>query len=240
MIKVALVGYGKMGKLVEQKINNTNGMECVGVLDPKIPELQGSLSDMGPIDAIIDFSHPDNLKVVGTYAENHPVALVFATTGYSEEQIDYIKKLSTKNPVVYTANCSLGVTVLAKVLGEIGKVLSDTFDIEIIEKHHNQKLDSPSGTAKMLVDAVDPEKEFTRVYGREGNGKREKEIGIHAIRGGNIVGEHTVIFAGEDEILEFSHIANSKQIFANGAVRAAKYAVSQSPGLYNMNNVLFE
>ncbi|MDD4584025.1 MAG: 4-hydroxy-tetrahydrodipicolinate reductase [Eubacteriales bacterium] len=239
MIKVALVGTGKMGELIRQKIEDTDGIYFVGAMDPMNPEADHSLTQLGSFDVIIDFSHPDNLKSIGAYAEKHRVPLVIATTGFSNDQILYIKKLAENMPVVYTANCSLGITVLTKVLEEIGQVLSQDFDIEIIEKHHNKKLDAPSGTAKMLAAAVDPHKEYAQNFGRSGNGKREKEIGIHAVRGGNIVGEHTVIFAGEDEILELTHKAGSKQIFANGALKAARFAVNQPPGLYDMNDVLF-
>ena len=240
MLRVALVGYGKMGRQVEQKIRETPGIELVGIVDPKAPEQANTLNELeGSFDVIIDFSHPDNLDMIGHYAEDHPAALVVATTGYSESQIDFIKRLAGKVPIVFTANFSLGITVMARVLEQMGSALSDSFDIELIEKHHNQKLDSPSGTAKMLVNAVDPGKTFFRTFGREGNGKRQKEIGIHAIRGGNIVGEHTVLFAGEDEILEITHKATSKQVFANGAVRAAQFVAGQTPGLYDMNDVLF-
>jgi 4-hydroxy-tetrahydrodipicolinate reductase len=242
MIKTVVSGYGKMGCLVEQKLNITEGMECIGIFDPLStdPEVAAHPKDLSPMDVIIDFSHPDNIFTLGEYAKEHGVALVIATTGHTGEQKSYIEKLSAHVSVVYTANCSLGVTVLAKVLRDISSVLSDSFDIEIIEKHHNLKLDSPSGTAKMLAEAVDPEGQFEKTYGRHGDGRRGREVGIHAVRGGNIVGEHTVIFAGEDEVLEFTHKAGSKQIFVNGAVRAAQFAVKHRSGLYDMNDVLFK
>lgn len=242
MIRVMVSGYGKMGSLVKQKLETTDGMECAGVLDPALKDPEKAAArpeELTPFDVIVDFSHPDNLPIIGEYAKKNQVALVIATTGFSDDQICYIETLSQCIPVVYTANCSLGVTVLAKVLSEVAAVLADTFDIEVVEKHHNLKLDSPSGTAKMLVNAMDPEGEFARVYGRSGNGRRGREIGIHALRGGSIVGEHTVLFAGEDEVLEFTHKATSKQIFANGAVKAARFVAGQAPGLYTMNDVLF-
>lgn len=243
MIRTVVSGYGKMGNLVKQKLKITEGMEYVGIIDPlsedpKVAALRPG--DYSSVDVIIDFSHPDNIHMLGEYAKEHGVALVIATTGHTKEQVNYIEKLSHYVPVVYTANCSLGVTVLAKVLRDVSRVLSDTFDIEIVERHHNLKLDSPSGTAKMLARAVDSEDQFEKVYGRHGDGKRGNEIGIHAIRGGNIVGEHTVIFAGEDEILEFTHRAGSKQIFVNGAVKAAQFVIKHKAGLYDMDDVLFE
>lgn len=242
MIRAVVSGYGKMGSLVKQKIEAAEGMECAGVLDPASADADIAAcrpEDLEPFDVIVDFSHPDNLPVIGAYAKRYQAALVIATTGFTADQIRYIEKLSESVPVVYTANCSLGVTVLAKILQEISPALSEAFDIEIIEKHHSLKLDSPSGTAKMLAKAADPEDRFEKVYGRQGNRKRGREIGIHAVRGGSIVGEHTVIFAGEDEILELTHIAGSKQIFANGAVRAIRFIAGREPGLYDMNDVLF-
>lgn len=142
-------------------------------------------------------------------------------------------------PVVYTSNFSLGITIFQQILKQITPVLRDAFDIEMIEKHHNRKLDAPSGTAKMLLAAIEEGKEYKKVYGREGFGKRGEEIGIHSIRAGSIAGEHTVLFAGEDEILEITHRAGSNRIFANGAVLAALFAAGQKPGLYNMSDVLF-
>ena len=128
---------------------------------------------------------------------------------------------------------------MKRILAEITPILEDSFDMEVIEKHHNKKLDSPSGTAKMLVSALNGEGKYEEVHGREGNRKRGKEIGIHAVRGGTIAGEHDVIFAGEDEILEIKHTAGSKKIFAAGAVKAARFTQTAAPGLYNMEDVLF-
>ncbi|MBR0598942.1 4-hydroxy-tetrahydrodipicolinate reductase [Sinanaerobacter chloroacetimidivorans] len=236
-MKIAIVGYGKMGKLIKKTIEESKDMECVGVASP---EESKDLTDLpSDFDAIIDFSHPDNLSGILSYVEKNPKAVVIATTGFTEEQIRSIEALSQKVPVVYTANFSLGVTVFQQVLKQITPILRDTFDIEIIEKHHRLKLDAPSGTAKMLLSAIDENNEREKVYGREGNSKRKEEIGIHSIRGGTIVGEHTVLFTGDDEVFEITHQAHSKQIFANGAVVAAKFAVKQEPGLYDMNDVLF-
>lgn len=238
-IRIAVVGSGRMGTLVKQRVEQTEGAICIGVVDTENPACAQSLSDLDEIDVIIDFSHPDNLQLICAYVEEHPTPLVVATTGYDDAQIGRIRSLGARMPVVFTANCSLGVTVLARVLKQVSEALSETFDIEIIEKHHNQKLDAPSGTAKLLVDAMDPEHSFERVYGRNGFGRRGKEIGIQAVRAGNLAGEHTVIFAAEDEVLEFTHKAGSRQIFAIGAVKAACYAATAKTGLYDMETVLF-
>ncbi len=236
-MKIALVGYGKTGQTVKRTIDETEGMECVGVVSSK------SLKDLSEIkekiDVIVDFSHPSNLEMIMEYAEKNLTALVIGTTGYKEEQISAIKAMAQKVPVVYTSNFSLGITIFQQVLKQITPVLRDSFDIELIEKHHRMKVDAPSGTAKMLLASLEEGKEYPKVYGREGLGKRGEEIGVHVVRGGTIPGEHTVIFAGEDEIFEITHRAGSNRIFAAGAVLAAQFAAGKSPGLYDMKDVLF-
>ncbi len=219
-MKTGLVGFGKTGQMTKQVIDETDGLECVGVVSSKYLK---DLSEMteNP-DVIIDFSHPSNLEMIRRYAEANPAALVLGTTGYGPEHLEVIKALAEKVPVVYTANFSLGVTVFQQILKQIAPVLRDTFDAEMVEKHHRRKLDAPSGTAKMLLAAMD-----------DGN------TAVHSVRAGTIAGEHTVIFAGEDEVLEITHRAGSNRIFANGAVLAAQFAAGREPGLYNMNDVLF-
>lgn len=237
-IKAGIVGYGKMGRLVKETIDETEEIECAGVVSS---EYYGELSEIPDrLDVIIDFSNPSALEMIRRYAEKNETALVLATTGYEEEQVRAVRDLSEKVPVVYTANFSLGITIFQQILRQIAPVLQDAFDIEIIEKHHRLKLDAPSGTAKLLLAALEEGKKYQKIYGREGLGKRGGEIGVHSVRGGTIAGEHTVLFAGEDEILEITHQAHSKQIFATGAVLAAKYAAKQRPGLYDMNDVLFK
>lgn len=246
VVNAALIGYGKMGKMLKTTIDESEGIIFAGAIGPEEGAVENldiiceNLYGKGEnIDVIIDFSYPGNLEIVSEFALSHNIPLVIATTGHTAEQIEKIKDLSKKLPVVYTANFSLGITVLNKVLKDITPILKDSFDIEIIEKHHNQKVDSPSGTAKMLLSTVNCNEEFNCIYGRYGMKKREKEICVHTIRGGTIAGEHTVLFAGEDEILEFSHVANSRKIFALGAVKAAKYIINKPVGLYNMDQVLF-
>lgn len=240
MIKVGLIGFGAMGRQVLERVEEAYDMECVGIVSSSAWGTALSLEEQGELmDVVVDFSHPDNLEMIADYAERHPLPLVLATTGYSEEQVALVRRLAERMPVVYAANCSLGVTVMARIVAEVSRVLGGEFDIEIIEKHHHKKLDAPSGTAKLLADAADPDGEYARTYGRSGFSKRQKEIGIHAVRGGNITGEHTVLFAGGDEVLEITHRAGSKQIYANGALRAARFVVGQKPGLYAMDDVLF-
>lgn len=236
-MKIGLVGYGKTGQKVRHTVDETPGMECCGIVSSKYQKDLSSFSEKP--DVIIDFSHPSNLEMIREYTEQNTAALVLGTTGYSPEQIRVIEALSEKFPVVYTANFSLGITVFRQILKQITPVLRDAFDIELIEKHHRRKLDAPSGTAKMLLAVLEEGKGYDKVYGREGMGKRGEEIGIHSVRGGTIAGEHTVLFAGDDEILEITHRAGSNQIFAAGAVLAAQFAAGRKPGLYDMNDVLF-
>lgn len=235
-MKVALVGYGAMGQLVEKKLvaggHSVVGIVSLGMLDDLV-QIQEAF------DVIIDFSHPSYLEMILDYVKKNNTPLVVATTGYTQEQIDAILACAKEHPVVYTANFSLGITVFEEVLKQITPILEDSFDIEVIEKHHNKKVDAPSGTAKMLVQAMNEDKRYAEVNGRVGMSKRGKEIGIHAIRGGTIVGEHSVIFAGEDEVFEIKHEAHSKNIFVNGAIKAALFIVGKDAGLYNMNDVLF-
>ncbi|MCQ2579623.1 MAG: 4-hydroxy-tetrahydrodipicolinate reductase [Treponemataceae bacterium] len=193
-----------------------------------------------PFDLIIDFSAPVCLDMTLSYATKNKKALVLATTGYTEEDKLKIMEASKIVPIVYTANFSLGVTVMKRVVKEMSEILKNDFDMEIIEKHHNRKVDAPSGTALALLESIDPNNEFKHVFGRSGSCKREtKEIGVAAIRGGNICGEHSVIFAGGDEVLEVKHEAYSRGIFAKGAVKAAEYVLGKAPSIYTMEDVLF-
>lgn len=235
-MKVAILGGGAMGNVLAQMTEEKEGFELAGVIEP----LKGQTPDeLKEIDVIIDFSDPANLEMLDGYCRNHSCPAVIATTGYEEQQIKQIEKLAESVPVVFSANYSLGINVMKRVISEITPILEDSFDIEIIEKHHNKKLDAPSGTAKMLLAAADEENDYEHVFGRDGNRKRGKEIGVHAVRGGTIAGEHTVIYAGNDEILEIKHTAGSKKIFAAGALKAAEFAASAQAGLYNMEDVLF-
>lgn len=236
-MKIALVGYGTMNRLVANKIENTPGIECVGAVDVGMyPNLDAIETDF---DVIIDFSYPGNLDMIEDYVRKTHKPVVIASTGFDDEQIERIHALGNYAPVVFTGNFSLGICVFEQILKLITPILKDTFDMEVIEKHHNKKIDAPSGTAKMLVNALNYENDYEVIYGRSGMKKRGKEIGVNALRGGTIVGEHTVVFAGEDEILEITHEAHSKLIFVNGSIKAATFVVDKEYGVYDMNAVLF-
>ena len=195
-------------------------------------------------DVVIDFSNPASLDSMLDFCLTNNTPVIICTTGYSAEQVDKIKDASKKIPVFYSGNMSLGVNLLIELAKQATKVLGNDFDIEIIEKHHNQKVDAPSGTALMIADGISEEleKEPQYVYDRHSyRRKREKnEIGIHAVRGGTIVGEHDVIFAGHDEVVTISHQSQSKELFATGAINAALFIVGKPAGMYNMSMMLSE
>ena len=193
-------------------------------------------------DVIIDFSSPVGVQERLEYAKTHNLGIVLASTGFSAEDLKVIDEYTKYVPIFKTANLSLGVNVMQALCKAAAQILGDNFDVEIIERHHNLKKDAPSGTALMLADTIneafDNQKRF--VNGRDGIvGAREKsEIGIHAVRGGTIVGEHEVMFAGEDEIITISHSARSKRVFAVGAIRAAKFLPGKAAGTYEMKDLL--
>lgn len=236
-MNAAILGAGAMGKVLAQTIEEQEGVSLCGIIEPRNGETLQDIKEQ--IDVVIDFSNPDNLEMLLGYCKANNCPAVIATTGFTSEQEQQIAALAQQVPVVFAANFSLGITVMKRVLSEIAPILEGSFDMEVIEKHHNKKLDSPSGTAKMLVAALNSSGDYEEIHGREGNRKRGKEIGIHAVRGGSIAGEHDVIFAGEDEILEIKHTAGSKKIFAAGAVTAARFTQTAQAGLYNMEDVLF-
>lgn len=197
----------------------------------------------GEADLLLDFSHPDSLNNIIEYCVKKGIALVVATTGLSPAHYELLKQAAAKIPVFQSANMSLGVSLIAELCKNAAKALAGDFDIEIIEKHHNEKKDAPSGTALMLAkeinNAIHESMEF--VYERFDRGKRKpNEIGIYSVRGGTIPGEHTVIFAGKDEIIEIKHTALSRKIFAEGSLKAMKFIVNKETGLYSMNDLLKE
>lgn len=239
MIRAILAGHGRMGQMIEQTMARAGDFELLGVVDVGLFEKPEDVP--GQPDVLVDFSYPGNLEKVLAFGASRGCPLVLGTTGYSREQIALIREASMRTCVVHSSNYSTGVAVLVEALKLAAPKLIDAFDVEIIETHHNKKADAPSGTAKLLADAIDPGHKYERVYGREGQvGARGREIGIHAVRGGTVAGEHRVIFYGEDEVIEFTHSATSRQIFANGAVRAARFAAGKGPGLYTMQDVLGE
>ena len=236
-MNIILCGYGRMGLMIEQLALQAEAMNILGVVHPGLYD--SPLEVPGTADVIIDFSYPGNLDGILERARRDGCAVVIGTTGFSEEQLKKIREASKALRIMYSSNYSVGVAVLKRAVAMVAPALKDSFDIEIVETHHNQKVDAPSGTAKMLLKAVDPDDSFDHVYGREGvPGARGHEIGIHALRGGSVAGEHSVFFFGQDETLEFKHSATSRRIFAAGALRAARFVLSQPAGLYNMDDVL--
>lgn len=193
-------------------------------------------------DVIIDFSNPAILDDLLEYCLVNGVPAVLATTGYNEEQLAKIKKASASIPVFFSFNMSLGINLLVQLAKKAATILGGQFDIEIVEKHHNQKIDAPSGTALMLADAINDTLGNANHYVYDRHSKRQKrektEIGLHAIRGGTIVGEHDIIFAGHDEVITLSHSAASKEVFAVGAVNAAVFLAEQKPGMYDMSALM--
>ena len=193
-------------------------------------------------DVIIDFSNPILLDDMLEFALAKNIPVVIATTGYSKSQTEKIKETSKQIPIFFTFNMSIGVNLICSLAKKAAAILGDGFDVEIVEKHHNQKIDAPSGTAIMLADAINSQFGDSKIYEYDRHSKRQKrsknEIGIHSVRGGTIVGEHDVIFAGHDEVITISHAAHSKEVFAVGAVRAAKFIVGKPAGLYDMNSII--
>ena len=247
MIKILVCGIGgKMGANVLDVVAEDGGAEVICGVDThsnsaKVPTYASFNEVKEKIDAVIDFSSPAALHGEMEWAVRNGVPVVLATTGYTADDIKYIENCAKKIAVFRTANFSVGVNLLVKLVREAAEALGEKFDIEIVEKHHRLKVDAPSGTALMLAESANGafgnKKEY--LNGREGIvGKRGNEIGIHAVRGGTIVGEHEVMFAGEDETVTLSHSARSKKVFASGALKAAKWIVGKPAGKYDMKNVL--
>ncbi len=249
MVRLLISGCnGKMGLAVGRVARDTEGFVIAGGIDLNTslsagyPVFDTPSAFNGAADVIIDFSHPSALDGILNLATSRGIPIVVATTGLSAEQVQRIHAAAETVPVFYSANMSLGINLLLDLVKKAAAVLQDKFDIEIIEKHHNQKLDAPSGTALMIADALSEvlDQQPHYVYDRHSQRKKRDrgEIGIHAVRGGTIVGEHEVLFAGLDEVVTVSHTATSKEVFATGAVSAARFLVSQKPGLYTMSELI--
>ncbi len=249
MVKVLLYGAGgKMGQAVANAVKSRDNIEIVcgvdlfGAASAEFPVYENISEVRETPDVIIDFSNPASFDDIRKYVQETKTPVVFCTTGFSDDQKEEMKKLSESAPVFFSGNMSLGVNLLVELSKKAAAVLGATFDIEIVEKHHNQKVDAPSGTAYMIADGISEalENEPQYVYDRHAyRMKRNKnEIGIHAVRGGTIVGEHEVIFAGNDEVLTITHQAQSKALFATGALSAALYMSDKGAGFYNMADVL--
>lgn len=252
MVNIIMVGCnGKMGQVITGIVNDDAESQIVAGVDVyddghnAYPVYANIAQVQEEADVIIDFSNPASLDSILEYAVRNQVPAVLCSTGYSQEEIAKIEEASKKVAILRSGNMSLGINTMAKVMKVVTKALADAgFDIEIVEKHHNQKIDAPSGTAIMLADAINEQLDNQYEYRYDRSQVREKrpqkEIGISAVRGGSIVGEHEIIFAGKDEVLEFKHTAYSKAIFGKGAVQAAKFLKGQKAGMYSMKEVIGE
>lgn len=250
MVRVIMSGCnGYMGRVVTEIIAADEDAQIVAGIDlvdngDKTYPVFTNIADCDvEADVIIDFSSPKALDNLLAYCVEKQVAAIFCTTGYTEEQIAQIKAAAEKTAVMKSANMSLGINMLLKLVQDAAKLLAPAgFDMEIVEKHHNLKVDAPSGTALALADSLNEalDQKYDYKYDRSQERKRRDkyEIGISAVRGGNIVGEHEVIFAGLDEVIEFKHTAYSKSVFAKGAVQAAKFMAGKPTGFYDMSDVI--
>lgn len=238
---------GKMGASVinaasgRDDVNIAAGVDIAAPVNADFEYAKDFSALTAEADVIVDFSNPAVLSSMLEYAQAKKLPVVICTTGFSDEQLKMIDEASKNIPIFRSGNMSLGINLIIELAKKASAVLVDGFDIEIIEQHHNLKLDAPSGTALMIADAVKEVKtDAEYVYDRHSYRKKrdKREIGIHSVRGGNIVGEHEIIFAGQDEILKISHSARSKTVFAVGALNAAVFLKDKQPGMYNMSDLL--
>ena len=249
MVKIAITGAnGKMGRVIASLVAQRDDCQVVAGIDlndtqnGQFPVVKTPAELTEKPDVIIDFSHPSALPDLLSYCTINNVPLVAATTGYSADEIATIKKTAEQIPIFFTFNMSLGINLLVELGKRAVNVLGGQYDIEIVEKHHNLKKDAPSGTAIMIAEALNGEldNKMKYVYDRHNVRKAREadEIGMHAIRGGTIVGEHDIIFAGHDEVITLSHSAGSKEVFANGSINAAIFLSGRESGLYDMSDLL--
>lgn len=239
---------GRMGHVLEELCRLSSdlrvvaGFDILGTSDREFPVYAVPSEYTGDADVVVDFSHPSALSSLLDYCVRRKLPAVLATTGYAEEQLTEIKDAALEIPIFRSANFSLGINVLSELVRQAAVMLGDDFDVEIVERHHNKKLDAPSGTALMLAEtlshALPYQPEY--VYDRHSvhRPRDRREIGISAVRGGTIAGDHEVIFAGRDETVELRHVAQSREVFASGALKAARFLPDrQAPGLYNMKDL---
>lgn len=250
MLKVLISGCnGHMGQILSQicleaeDVEIVAGIDLLGQENTDYPVFSTPTVFQGKADVLIDFSSPAALPSLLTFGRERAMPLVLATTGYSEEQVAMVETTAREIPIFRSANMSLGVNVLVELVKKAAAALGEDFDVEIVERHHRRKVDAPSGTALLLAGAAkealpyEPEYIYERQSLRRPRSKRE--IGISAVRGGNIVGDHEVIFAGRDEVVELKHSAMSREVFASGALRAARFLVEKgAPGLYSMTDLV--
>jgi len=240
---------GKMGQVITEMVEADERTVIVAGIDVsqnrnnKYPVYQSFSMCTVKADVIIDFSAPINLEEMLSFAVSSGIGIVLCTTGFTKEQLVLIEEATKNIPILRSANMSMGINLITKLLQEAAVILTDAgFDIEIVEKHHNKKVDAPSGTALALADAMNEvlNNEYEYKYDRSADHvmRSKKEIGISVVRGGSIVGEHEIIFAGTDEVIEIKHTAYSKAIFAKGAVQAAKYLPGKAAGNYKMSDLM--
>jgi 4-hydroxy-tetrahydrodipicolinate reductase len=251
MVKLIISGCnGRMGQAVsaacrsDEDITVVAGFDINAVKLSDFPVYSDPMEFGGSADVVLDFSNPAALGGLLSYCVARSLPVVLCTTGYSDAQTAQIQKASEHIPVFKSANMTIGINLLMGLVKKAAEAIGADFDIEIVERHHNKKVDAPSGTALMLADAAaqglesSPEFVFERASKRKARSKNE--IGISAVRGGTIPGEHEVIFAGSNEVIELKHIVYSREVFAAGGIRAAKFlATRKKPGMYNMNDALF-
>ena len=250
MVKILMHGCnGKMGRMITEIVKNEEdaviaaGVDKFTGIPNDYPVFEGITQCDVDVDVVIDFSNAGAVDELLDYCVKKSLPVVLCTTGLSDEQVKKVDECSEKIAVLKSANMSMGINLLLKLLKDAAKVLAPAgYDIELVEKHHNQKLDAPSGTALALADSINEamENEYEYVYDRSQVRKKRdaKEIGISAVRAGTIVGEHEVIFAGTDEVIEFKHTAYSRSVFAKGAVEAGKFLAGQPAGMYDMGDVI--
>lgn len=247
-MKILLNGAnGRMGHEVQQAVNKQEdckivcGVDKESIYDGVFHIYDNPNEIKEEVDVIIDFSIPVSSLKILEYAKEHKIPIVIATTGFSKEELDIINEASKTIPVFRSANMSIDINLMANIVQKVAEVLNNA-DIEIVETHHNRKIDSPSGTAILLADAINEvlteKKEYTFDRMQKRNSRNKNEIGFSSIRGGNIAGEHTVEFFGENETLEITHKAYSRQVFAEGALKAARFIVNKPQGLYNMKDLI--
>jgi len=262
--KIVIAGCcGKMGKRIALFASEDKGIEIFAAVEskghPDIGRNLGSIigrdslfvditcdmaSAVKGADAIVDFTTPLSTVANLKAARDEKVPIVIGTTGITDEELKIIESSSKKIPVLFSSNMSIGINLIFSLAPDMAIALGDEYDIEILEAHHNKKKDSPSGTARTILEKIAEAKgkkpEDIAVYGRHGNNtmRIKGQVGVHAVRGGAITGDHSVLFAGEDEVIEIKHRAFSRDVFAKGAIQAVKYIIDKSPGLYNMQDVI--
>lgn len=250
MIQIALSGCnGRMGRVITEIVAARPDLQIAAGFDANPVQLADFPVYAAPsdcpiaVDVVVDFSNASATEPLLAYCRAHRTPVVICTTGHSPEQLAAIRQAALEIPVFRSGNMSIGINLILDLLRRCASVLGDGYDVEIVEAHHNQKLDAPSGTALMLADAVADALPYEASYTYDRHERREKrpahEIGIHSIRGGTVVGEHSVLFCGRDEVIEIRHSAQSREVFATGAVSAAVFLARQTaPGMYNMTHVI--